>query len=249
MAKKKSESVEINAETKKLKQKHGKRFVAIREGLDDQKVYKLSDAIAEVKNRAKAKFDETIDIAIRLGIDPTDTNQVVRGMFTLPNGLGKTVRVAVFAKGPKAEEAKKAGADVVGGDDLAEILQKDLNFDRVIATPDMMGVVGKIGKILGPKGLMPNPKLGTVTMDVTKAITDAKAGQVEFRAEKAGIVQAGIAKASFDEKKIRENIRALVDALQKAKPTKTQGNYFKRASISSSMGVGIKVETADLTAA
>ena len=249
MAKKKEASAEVSKETKKLKEKHGKRFVAIREGVDTQKTYKLSEAITIVKGAAKAKFDETIDVAIRLGIDPTDTNQVVRGMFTLPNGLGKKVRVAVFAKGPKAEEAKKAGADVVGADDLADILQKDLNFDRVIATPDMMGVVGKIGKILGPKGLMPNPKLGTVTMDVTKAVTDAKAGQVEFRAEKAGIVQAGIAKASFDEKKIRENLKALVDALQKAKPTKTTGNYFKKVALSSSMGVGVKVEASELTAA
>ena len=246
---KKTEKTEVSKEAAKLKKKHGKRYASIREGLDTQKVLKLTDAIKEIKARAKAKFDETIDVSIRLGIDPTDTNQVVRGMFTLPNSLGKTVRVAVFAKGAKAEEAKKAGADVVGAEDLAEILQKDLNFDRVIATPDMMGVVGKIGKILGPKGLMPNPKLGTVTMDVTKAVNDAKAGQVEFRAEKAGIVQAGIAKASFDEKKIRENLKALVDALQKAKPTKTQGNYFKKVSLSSSMGVGIKVEASELTAA
>ena len=242
---KKSENKEAN----KLKAKHGKRYVAIREGIDLGKTFKLPEAIKEVKARAKAKFDETIDVSIRLGIDPADTTQVVRGMFTLPNGLGKTVRVAVFAKGAKAEEAKKAGADVVGADDLAEILQNDLNFDRVIATPDMMGVVGKIGKILGPKGLMPNPKLGTVTMDVTKAITEAKAGQVEFRAEKAGLVQAGIAKASFDDKKIIENLKALVDALQKAKPSKTQGNYFKKVSLSSSMGVGVKVEASELTAA
>ena len=238
-----------NKQTNKLKAKHGKRYVAIREGIDLSKTFKLPEAIKEVKARAKAKFDETIDVSIRLGIDPADTTQVVRGMFTLPNGLGKTVRVAVFAKGAKAEEAKKAGADVVGADDLAEILQNDLNFDRVIATPDMMGVVGKIGKILGPKGLMPNPKLGTVTMDVTKAITEAKAGQVEFRAEKAGLVQAGIAKASFDDKKIIENLKALVDALQKAKPSKTQGNYFKKVSLSSSMGVGVKVEASELTAA
>lgn len=249
MAKKKEATAEVSKETTKLKKKHGKRGAALRAGFDRQKVLKLSEAIKEVKARANAKFDETIDVAIRLGIDAADTNQVVRGMFTLPNGLGKKVRIAVFAKGAKAEEAKKAGADVVGGDDLAEILQKDLNFDRVIATPDMMGVVGKIGKILGPKGLMPNPKLGTVTMDVAKAVADAKAGQIEFRAEKAGIVQAGIAKASFDEKKIIENLKALVDALQKAKPSKASGNYFKRVSLSSSMGVGVKVEASELTAA
>lgn len=251
MAKKKETAgAEVSKEAKKLKQKHGKRYVAIRENFDSKKTYKLSEAIAEVKARSKAKFDETIDIAIRLGIDAADTNQVVRGIFTLPNGLGKKIRVAVFAKGAKAEEAKKAGADVIGADDLVEQINGGkIDFDRVVATPDMMGVVGKVAKVLGPKGLMPNPKLGTVTMDVTKAVTDAKAGQVEFRAEKAGIVQAGIAKASFDEKKIRENIKAFVDAVQKAKPTKTVGNYFKKASISSSMGVGVKVETSELTAA
>jgi large subunit ribosomal protein L1 len=235
---------------KKLKQVHGKRYVAIRDGLDRNKTYKLSDALKEVKARAKSKMDETIEVAIRLGIDPADTNSVVRGVFSLPNGLGKTVRVAVFAKGAKAEEAKKAGADVIGAEELADQINGgQINFERVIATPDMMGVVGKVAKVLGPKGLMPNPKLGTVTMDITKAVTEAKAGQVEFRAEKAGIIHAGIAKASFDEAKIRENIKALVDALNKAKPQNSKGNYFRKASISSTHGVGVKVDVSDIIAA
>src|ERR671914_891460 len=198
----------------------GKRTKSAREGVDREKLYPIDEAVKMVKDRAKAKFDETIEVAMNLGVDPRHADQMVRGVVTLPAGTGKTVRVAVFAKGDKAEEAKKAGADVVGAEDLMETVQGgQIDFDRVIATPDMMGVVGRLGKVLGPKGLMPNPKLGTVTMDVAKAVTDAKSGQVEFRVEKAGIVHAGIGKASFDAADLKANFDAFVDAIVKAKPT------------------------------
>ena len=228
----------------------GKRIKSVAAAIDRTKHYKLAEAVKLVKSAAKVKFDETVDIAINLGIDPKQSDQLVRGMVAMPNGLGKTVRVAVFAKGDKAEAATKAGADVVGGDDLAEEIQKgNINFDICIASPDMMGVVGKIGKILGPKGLMPNPKLGTVTPDVAKAVAAAKAGQVEFKVEKAAIVHAGIGKASFTEEAIAGNIRAFVDALAKAKPAGVKGDYIKKISISSTMGPGVRIDLADVLAA
>lgn len=230
-----------------VKSIHAKRLRKVREGLDRAKIWTLEEAVGFIKKSATAKFDETIDIAINLGIDSKQSDQNVRGMVVLPNGTGKTVRVAVFAKGPKAEEAKKAGADVVGDDDLAQEIQKgNLNFDRVIATPDMMGIVGKLGQVLGPKGLMPNPKLGTVTMDVTTAVKNAKGGSVEFRAQKEGIVHVGVGKASFDEKKLVENIRALMDAILKAKPATMKGNYLRKASLSSTMGPGVKLDLSSL---
>jgi large subunit ribosomal protein L1 len=224
-----------------------KRMAAARATIDDNKAYGLDEAIKLVKGNARAKFDETVEFALKLGIDPRHADQMVRGLISLPNGTGKTVRVGVFARGAKAEEALAAGADVVGADDLAEKVQAgDIAFDRCIATPDMMGLVGRLGKILGPRGMMPNPKLGTVTMDVKGAVTAAKGGQVEFRAEKAGIIHAGIGKASFDETKLLENIRALVDAVQKAKPAGAKGTYMQKASLSSSMGPGIRVDVASL---
>jgi large subunit ribosomal protein L1 len=224
-----------------------KRLAAARATIDDNKAYGLDEAIKLVKGNARAKFDETVEFALKLGIDPRHADQMVRGLISLPNGTGKTVRVGVFARGAKAEEALAAGADVVGADDLAEKVQAgDIAFDRCIATPDMMGLVGRLGKILGPRGMMPNPKLGTVTMDVKGAVTAAKGGQVEFRAEKAGIIHAGIGKASFDETKLLENIRALVDAVQKAKPAGAKGTYMQKASLSSSMGPGIRVDVASL---
>jgi large subunit ribosomal protein L1 len=195
-----------------------------------------------VKARAKAKFDETIEVAMNLGVDPRHADQMVRGVVSLPNGSGRSARVAVFAKGAKAEEAKKAGADIVGAEDLAEQINKgEINFDRCIATPDMMGIVGRLGKVLGPRGLMPNPKVGTVTMDVTQAVKDAKGGAVEFRVEKAGIVHAGVGKASFEEKAIAANVRALIDSVIKAKPAGAKGTYLKKISISSTMGPGVKI--------
>ena len=229
--------------------KQGKRLKAIYAGLDTDKAYGLEEAIKLAKANAKAKFDETIEIAMNLGIDPRHADQMVRGVVGLPNGTGKTVRIGVFARGPKAEEAKAAGADVVGAEDLAALVQEGkIEFDRCIATPDMMALVGKLGKILGPRGLMPNPRLGTVTMDVKGAVTAAKAGQVEFRAEKAGIVHAGIGKASFEEGKLLENARAFVDAIQKAKPTGAKGTYLKKVAVSSSMGPGVKVDISSLSA-
>src|ERR1700730_15564654 len=222
--------------------KHGKRIRAARETVERMKLYPIDEAVKLVKERAKAKFDETIEVAMNLGVDPRQTDQNVRGVGNLPNGSGRSARGAVFAKGAKADEAKKAGADIVGAEDLAEQVQKgEINFDRCIATPDMMGVVGRLGKVLGPRGLMPNPKVGTVTMDVTQAVKDAKGGAVEFRVEKAGIVHAGVGKASFEEKAIAESVRALIDSVVKAKPAGAKGHYVKRISISSTMGVGVKI--------
>jgi large subunit ribosomal protein L1 len=229
---------------------HNKRLKSAAAAVDRTKNYPLPDAITLVKQNAKAKFDETVEIAMNLGIDPRHADQMVRGLISLPNGTGKTVRIGVFARGAKAEEALAAGADVVGADDLAEKVQAgDIQFDRCIATPDMMALVGRLGKILGPRGLMPNPKLGTVTMDVKGAVAAAKAGQVEFRAEKAGIIHAGVGKASFPEEKLLENIRALVDAIQKAKPTGAKGTYLQKISLSSSMGPGVRVDVASVAAA
>lgn len=228
--------------------KSGKRLRKGYENVNRDAFYPLTDAVKMIKNAPKAKFDETIEIAINLDVDPRHADQMVRGVVSLPNGTGKTVRVAVFAKGEKAEEAKRAGADVVGADDLAEKVNKgEIEFDRCIATPDMMGVVGRLGKVLGPRGLMPNPKLGTVTMDVTKAVKEVKGGQVEFRAEKTGIVHAGVGKASFSEVQIAENVRAFFDAIMKAKPTGAKGGSFvKKVSLSSTMGPGVKLEVSTL---
>jgi large subunit ribosomal protein L1 len=227
--------------------KVGKRLKTLRAGFDRTKTYALPEAIKLVKQNARAKFDETVEMSMNLGIDPRHADQMVRGLISLPNGTGKTVRVGVFARGPKAEEALAAGADVVGAEDLAEKVQAgDIGFDRCIATPDMMGVVGRLGKILGPRGLMPNPRLGTVTMDLKGAISAAKGGQVEFRAEKAGIIHAGIGKASFAEEKLVENARALADAIQRAKPAGAKGTYVQKVALSSSMGPGVRVDTTTL---
>ena len=229
---------------------HSKRLAKAQKAVGEiGTVYDLSEAVKLVKANATAKFDETIEISMNLGIDPRHADQMVRGLISLPNGTGKTLRVGVFARGAKAEEALTAGADVVGADDLAEKVQAgEIAFDRCIATPDMMGLVGRLGKILGPRGLMPNPKLGTVTMDVKGAVAAAKAGQVEFRAEKAGVIHAGIGKASFDNDKLVENIRAFVDAIQKAKPTGAKGTYLQKISLSSSMGPGVRVDVASVSA-
>jgi large subunit ribosomal protein L1 len=233
----------------KAKPRFPKRLRTVREELDVTKAWSLEEAVSFLKKNATAKFDETIELAVNLGIDPKQSDQNVRGMVVLPHGTGKTIRVAVFARGPKAEEAKKAGADVVGDEDLAVMIQKgDMPFERVIATPDMMGIVGKLGQVLGPKGLMPNPKLGTVTMDVTAAIKAAKGGSVEYRAQKEGIVHVGVGKASFDEKQIVENIRALMDAVLKAKPATSKGNYLRRAALTSTMGPGLKLDLSSLSA-
>jgi large subunit ribosomal protein L1 len=224
-----------------------KRFTAAATLVDSAKAYPLEEAVSLLKQTAKAKFDETVEMSLNLGIDPRHADQMVRGLTSLPNGTGKTVRVGVFARGPKAEEATAAGADVVGAEDLAEKVQAgEINFDRCIATPDMMGVVGRLGKVLGPRGLMPNPRLGTVTMDVKGAVSAAKGGQVEFRAEKAGIVHAGIGKVSFDAAKLVENAKALADAIQKARPTGAKGTYVQKVSLSSTMGPGIRVDVASL---
>lgn len=222
--------------------KHGKRVRAIHDAVKGKSLLPLTDAVALVKANANAKFDETIEMSINLGVDPRHADQLVRGSVNLPNGTGKTLRVAVFAKGAKAEEATKAGADIVGAEDLMEIIQGGkMDFDRCIATPDMMPIVGRLGKILGPRGLMPNPKVGTVTMDVAQAVADAKGGQVQFRVEKAGIVHAGIGKASFEPSKLVENVRAMVDAVNRARPTGVKGTYLKKISISSTMGAGVSV--------
>lgn len=226
-----------------------KRLAAAAAKVESNKAYSIAEAITLVKGNATAKFDETVELTLGLGIDPRHADQMVRGLLSLPNGTGKTLRVAVFARGPKAQEALDAGADVVGADDLAEKVQAgEIAFDRCIATPDMMALVGRLGKILGPRGLMPNPKLGTVTMDVKGAVSAAKSGQVEFRAEKAGLIHAGIGKASFDEDKLAQNIRALVDAIQKAKPTGAKGTYLQKAALSSTMGPGVKVDVASFAA-
>ena len=230
---------------------HGKRSLKAREGIDREKLYPLDEAVKLVKERAKAKFDETIEIAMNLGVDPRHADQMVRGVVNLPNGTGRTQRVAVFARGAKADEARAAGADVVGAEDLVEkVSGGKIDFDRCIATPDLMPLVGRLGKVLGPRGLMPNPKVGTVTMDVTSAVKGAKGGSVEFRVEKAGIVQAGVGKASFSAEKLAENIRAFADAVQKAKPPGAKGHFINRVAISSTMGPGVKIEPASvLTAA
>ena len=225
----------------------GKRIKSAVAKVEPTKLYALSEAVSILKSSGKTKFDQTVDVALNLGIDPTQSDQLVRGLVPMPHGLGKEVRVAVFAKGDKLEAAKKAGADVVGGDDLADQIQKGvINFDVCIATPDMMGTVGKIGKILGPRGLMPNPKLGTVTPDVEKAVKAAKAGQVEFKCEKAAIIHAGVGKLSFADNAISENIRSFIDAVNKAKPAGVKGNYIKKIAISSTMGPGIKIDLADV---
>lgn len=227
--------------------KLGKRLNAAYEGVNKAKQYEVAEAVKLVKEGAKAKFDETIEIAVNLGVDPRHADQMVRGVVALPHGTGKTLRVAVFARDAKAEEAKEAGADLVGAEDLMEkIMGGEMNFDRVIATPDMMAVVGRLGKVLGPRGLMPNPKLGTVTPNVKDAVAAAKAGEVQFRVEKAGIVHAGIGKASFSEDKIADNVKAFVDAINKAKPSGAKGTYLKGVSVSSTMGVGVKLDIASL---
>jgi large subunit ribosomal protein L1 len=227
-----------------------KRTVKTREGIERTKLYSLADAVSMVKARATAKFDETVEIAMNLGVDPRHADQMVRGVCNLPNGSGRTVRVAVFARGAKAEEAKKAGADIVGAEDLVETINSGkIEFDRCVATPDMMGLVGRLGRVLGPRGLMPNPRVGTVTTDIAGAVAGAKGGSVEFRVEKAGIVQSAVGKASFDADKLAGNIRAFVDAVQKAKPTGAKGTYINRIAISSTMGPGVKVDPSSINAA
>jgi large subunit ribosomal protein L1 len=222
-----------------------KRARATVEGIDRTKLYGIEDAVKMVKERANAKFDETIEIAMNLGVDPRHADQMVRGVCNLPNGSGRTLRVAVFARGVKADEAKAAGADVVGAEELVDIVMKGtIDFDRCIATPDMMPLVGRLGKVLGPRGMMPNPKVGTVTMDVTNAVKASKGGSVEFRVEKAGIVQAAVGKASFDSDKLIGNIKAFADAVAKAKPNGAKGTYIQRVALSSTMGPGVKVDPA-----
>jgi large subunit ribosomal protein L1 len=226
-----------------------KRITKAYEGIDRLKTYSVSDAVKMVKGRSTAKFNETIEIAMNLGVDPRHADQAVRGMVSLPAGTGKAVRVAVFAKGPKAAEAQAAGADLVGAEDLAEKVNAgEINFDRVIAAPDMMGVVGRLGKVLGPRGLMPNPKLGTVTPNVAQAVKDAKSGQVEFRADKTGNVNAGIGKAKFSEDQLVANVTAFLEAINKARPSGVKGTYIKKATLSSTMGPGVKIDVAGLTA-
>lgn len=233
-----------------MAKKIAKRVAKSREGLDPNKQYDLEEALKLLKERASAKFDETIEVAMNLGVDPRHADQMVRGVVNLPNGTGRTVRVAVFAKGDKADEAKAAGADIVGAEDLVEIVQKgEINFDRCIATPDMMPLVGRLGKVLGPRGMMPNPKVGTVTADVAGAVKASKGGAVEFRVEKAGIVHAGVGKVSFDLKALEENVRAFADAVIKAKPTGAKGNYVKKVAVTSTMGPGLKLDPATITAA
>jgi large subunit ribosomal protein L1 len=223
----------------------GKRIKKAYDGLNPDKQYTIDEAVKSLKTRATAKFDETVEVSLNLNIDPRQADQQVRGMVALPNGTGKTVRVAVFAKGAKVAEAQAAGADLVGGDDLAEkVLAGEINFDRVIAAPDMMAVVGKLGKVLGPRGLMPNPKLGTVTPNVAQAVKDAKGGQVEFRADKTGNINAGVGKASFDEAKLAQNLKAFLDAIVKARPAGVKGSYIKKATVSSTMGPGFKLDIA-----
>ena len=222
---------------------HNKRIAKARNGVDREKLYTLDEALGLIKERANAKFDETIEIAMNLGVDPRHADQMVRGVCNLPNGSGRTLRVGVFARGAKADEAKAAGADVVGAEDLVEIVNGGkIDFDRCIATPDMMPLVGRLGKVLGPRGMMPNPKVGTVTMDITGAVKAAKGGAVEFRVEKAGIVHAGIGKASFGADKLAQNIKAFADAVAKAKPAGAKGTYIQRVAVSSTMGPGVKID-------
>jgi large subunit ribosomal protein L1 len=229
--------------------KAGKRLRNAREGIDRNKMYPVDEAVKMVKDRATAKFDETVEIAMNLGVDPRHADQMVRGVVNLPNGTGRSLRVGVFARGEKADEAKAAGADVVGAEDLVEAVQAGkIDFDRCIATPDMMPLVGRLGKVLGPRGMMPNPKVGTVTPDVAKAVNDAKGGAVEFRVEKAGIVQAGVGKASFSESALLENIMAFADAVQKAKPSGAKGTFVKRVSVASTQGTGVKIDPSTLQA-
>jgi large subunit ribosomal protein L1 len=229
---------------------HGKRIRAAKEGIDRIKLYGLEEAVSLVKERAKAKFDETIEIAMNLGVDPRHADQMVRGVCNLPNGSGRTLRVAVFARGAKADEAKAAGADIVGAEDLVEIVNGGkIDFDRCIATPDMMPLVGRLGKVLGPRGMMPNPKVGTVTMDVTSAVKASKGGSVEFRVEKAGIVHGAVGKASFGADKLAENIKAFADAVVKAKPTGAKGTYVQRVALSSTMGPGVKIDPSSVLGA
>lgn len=225
-----------------------KRYKEVRDGLNQDAEYSLADAVKEIKSRSRAKFDETVEVSMNLGVDPRHADQMVRGVVTLPNGTGKDVRVAVFARGDKAEEAKAAGAELVGSEDLMEAIQKgEMNFDRCIATPDMMAVVGRLGKVLGPRGLMPNPKLGTVTPNVAAAVKAAKGGQVEYRVEKAGIIHAGIGKVSFDEKALLENASALIGAILKARPASTKGSYVKNVSMCSTMGPGLRVSVSSVS--
>jgi len=233
-----------------MAKKIAKRVAKSREGIDADKQYDLVEAIALLKDRATAKFDETIEVAMNLGVDPRHADQMVRGVVNLPNGTGRTVRVAVFARGEKADEAKAAGADIVGAEDLVEIVQKgEINFDRCIATPDMMPLVGRLGKVLGPRGMMPNPKVGTVTPDVAAAVKASKGGAVEFRVEKAGIIHAGVGKVSFDAKALEENVKAFADAVIKAKPTGAKGVYVKKVAVSSTMGPGLRLDLASVTVA
>ena len=227
--------------------KLAKRVAKSREGIDRNKAYSLDEAVKLLKERATAKFDETIEVAMNLGVDPRHADQMVRGVVNLPNGTGRSVRVAVFARNEKAEEAKAAGADIVGAEDLVTAVQGgEINFDRCIATPDMMPLVGRLGKVLGPRGMMPNPKVGTVTTDVAAAVKASKGGAVEFRVEKAGIVHGGVGKASFDAKAIEENVRAFADAVIKAKPSGAKGNYLKKVSLSSTMGPGLKLDLSSI---
>ncbi len=228
----------------------GKRLAALRKTVDRNKAYDIDEAIKLVKSNAKAKFDETVEIAMNLGVDPRHADQTVRGVCNLPNGSGRALRVAVFARGPKAEEAQAAGTDIVGAEDLVEQVQKGvINFDRCIATPDLMGLVGRLGKVLGPRGLMPNPRVGTVTMDVANAVRGAKGGSVEFRVEKSGIIHAGVGKASFTEAALVENVKAFVDAVVKARPPGAKGTYLKKVAIASSQGPGVKIDTSTVTSA
>ena len=228
--------------------KHGKRIRTARDAVERTKLYKLDEAVKLVKSNASVKFDETVEIAINLGVDPKHADQMVRGVVNLPNGTGRTLRVGVFARGAKADEARAAGADVVGAEDLVATVQGGtIEFDRCIATPDMMPLVGRLGKVLGPRGLMPNPKVGTVTMDVTAAVKASKGGAVEFRVEKAGIVQGSVGKASFDAAKLAENVLAFVEAVNKAKPTGAKGSYMQRAALSSTMGPGVKLDLSSVT--
>lgn len=230
--------------------KKGKRLLQAREGVDQGKAYDVAEAVKMLKERATARFDETVEVALNLGVDPRHADQMVRGVVELPHGTGKTLRVAVFARGEKAEEAQQSGADIVGAEDLAKRIEEgQMDFDRCIATPDVMAIVGRLGKILGPRGLMPNPKLGTVTQDIAAAVAAAKRGQIQFRAEKAGIVHAGIGKASFSHDQLVENVRAFVGAVSRAKPSGVKGTFLKKVALTSTMGCGIRVDVASVVGA